>query len=84
MNAFLYPQMRLGQISTDEPLVAIPQSQVRFHQFWEAASVFVQVPFMLYLSTRKELPTWARVGTFSIAALALYVDGGLLLKWRKR
>ena len=71
-------------VPTDEPLVAIPQSQVRTHQFWEAAAVFVQVPFMLYLSTRKELSPFVRVGTFSIAALTLYVDGRLLLKWRGR
>ena len=74
----------LGIVPTDEPLVAIPQSQVRTHQFWEAAAVFVQVLFMLYLSTRKELPLLARVGTFGIAALTLYIDGRLLLKWRGR
>jgi hypothetical protein len=63
-------------------LVAIPESQVRFHKFWEAASVFVQLPFMVYLGTRKELPGWARAGAWIAAGAIVYVDGSLLLKWK--
>ena len=70
-------------MTVDEQYALVPDSQVRFHRFWEAASVFAQVPFMAYLGTRRSLPTWARVGCWGIAGLALYVDGGLLLRWAK-
>jgi hypothetical protein len=60
----------------------VSEQQVEFHRFWEAASLFVQLPFMVYLGTRQQLPIWARVGAWAMAGLIVYVDGGLLLRWQ--
>jgi hypothetical protein len=54
---------------------------MKFHKTTEALSVFVAVPFLGYLATRKQLPTWARLGAAVFAAASLYIDGGLLLTW---
>lgn len=62
--------------------VVISDEQARFHQFWEGASVLVQLPFLVYLGTRRQLPLWARAGAWAMAGLIIYVDGGLLLRWR--
>ena len=74
----------MDSLPNSEQLVWIPAEQARFHRFWEAASVFVQLPFMVYLGTRRELPAWARAGAWALAGLILYVDGGLLLEWQQR
>ena len=59
----------------------ISRKQMNTHQFWEAAAVFVQAPFLAYLMTRKGLPMWARTLAGASLAATLYVDGGLLLSW---
>jgi hypothetical protein len=54
---------------------------VKVHKTTEALSVFLQAPFMVYLASRRELLTWARVASAGLAVAILRVDGGLLYAW---
>lgn len=76
-------QLQFTLPTSDDRLITVPQSQVDFQKLWESASLFIQAPFMVWLSTRRELPRWARIGSLIGAGLIVYVDGGLLLRWRK-
>lgn len=62
----------------------ITPEQIAIHKKSEALAVYLGIPFMLWLSTQKALPTWARWGAAIFAAGTLYVDGGLLASWEKK
>ena len=61
--------------------ICVPGSQVRLHVITERLAVFVVAPFLAYLATRRELPSWARAGAAAVAAGTLIVDGHLLTRW---
>lgn len=58
--------------------VCIPESQRALHVRSETIAVVAIAPFMAWLATRRELPTWARVVSGLVAAGTLAVDGKLL------
>jgi hypothetical protein len=64
--------------------VTIPDSQVAVHKTFEALAVVVAAPFSIWLATRKELPTWARVLSATIGVGTWIVDGGLLWQYLKK
>ena len=64
--------------------VAISDRQVRVHKLTEAASVYLQLPFMVYLAAHRALPAWARLGSALLAVGILVVDGGLLKTWKAK
>lgn len=59
----------------------IPPEQRSVHVVTEAIAVFAVVPFMFWLATKRELPTWARGTSLAIAAGTLLVDGWLLTRF---
>lgn len=62
-------------------MVGISQSQRRLHILSEAAAVTLVAPFMFYVATRKELPSWARFAAAAIGVGTIVVDGYLLAKY---
>lgn len=61
--------------------MVISDRQLAVHRLTEAASIFIQVPFMIWLASNKNLPGWARFLSGALAVGALVVDGGLLQTW---
>ncbi len=61
--------------------VTISQQQRQLHMAGEAIAVTLVAPFMFYLSTRKELPAWARVASAGIGIGTLIIDGYLLAQY---
>jgi hypothetical protein len=59
----------------------ITPEQRSVHVVTEAVAVFAVTPFMFWLGTKKELPTWARGTSLAIAAGTLLIDGWLLVRW---
>ena len=64
-------------------MVQITTAQRDVHVRWETAALVVVMPFMGYVATRKELPSWARLLAAGIGVSTLIIDGGLLAEWRK-
>lgn len=64
--------------------VLVSERQLQVHKLTEAASLYLQVPFMIYLATRKELPAWARLTSALLAIAVVVVDGGLLATWKAK
>jgi len=64
--------------------ICISETQRKVHIGGEVAALALVVPFMAYLTTRKQLPTWARAGAGTIGAISLLLDGYLLVRFLKR
>jgi hypothetical protein len=62
----------------------IRRGQARLHVVAEAAAVLLVVPFMGFVATRKELPTWTRWTAAGIGVGTLVVDGFLLTRFLQR
>ena len=65
-------------------MITISERQLKVHKATEALSVYLQLPFMVFLATRRELPAWARLGCVGIAVAILIIDGGLLQTWKAK
>lgn len=59
----------------------ISDEQRNIHVGGEIMALAVVAPFLAHLSTRRDLPKWARLLSGSIAAGTLLVDGWLLWKY---
>lgn len=78
---------RTGAIETTiggQRRYCISGAQRTIHVASESIAVFLVTPFMFWLATRKELPSWARTSSAVIGAGTLLVDGGLLVSYLKK
>lgn len=62
----------------------VSDRQIRIHKLTEAASLYLQTPFMIYLAAKKSLPVWARVTSAMLAIAVIFVDGGFLAQWKAK
>lgn len=63
--------------------VIISRRQRRIHVVGEVLAITLVVPFMGYLTTRRTLPTWVRLGTAAVGLGSLLLDGYVLWKFFK-
>jgi hypothetical protein len=64
-----------------ERSVCITPEQRTLHVAAETVAVVAVAPFMIWLGTRKELPTWARVASVMVGVGTLAIDGHLLARY---
>jgi len=64
--------------------VCISERQRDVHVAGETLALVFVVPFMGYLATRRELPTWARVSAAAVGVGSLLLDGYVLSQFLKR
>ncbi len=72
----------IGPLAPSGPgAVCISDARRKLHRTTELIAVFAVAPFMIWLSTNKRLPPWARVASGAIGVGTLLVDGYLALRY---